>query len=147
MTAITFPIACTSKVSSAGSSSMSQASEIAVIKSGQKRNQYWLSVGRVSDAKVELMLAYWRALYGERVAENVAADLGASVNTARKWFDGTCAPSLLWFSRAISVYGPEFLAACYPDPHGWLNLAARMAEQDRIDAEIAALRARRRSVA
>lgn len=109
-------------------------------KSHQKSGQSWRRLGNLSEASADRVCGFLRALYPERTAENVAADLGCSVDTARKWFDGVCAPSFIWFSRMISVYGPQFLAAAFDQPDGWLTLAARMDEQEKLEAELARIK-------
>lgn len=85
-----------------------------------------------------------RRRYPMKTAQQVAADLGASIDTAENWVRGN-APSLRWFVVLVEVYGPEFLAAACPRLD-WLNEVVIAAEKQAIEKEMAALEMRRRQL-
>lgn len=85
---------------------------------------------------------FWRGRYPQKTAVEVAAALGAPVRTVENWLDGASAMSLRWFLQGVGVWGPDFLAACFEAPPAWLDAAARAAQRERLESEIALMQAR-----
>jgi hypothetical protein len=87
---------------------------------------------------------FWRRLYPVKTVQNVAGALGAPPRTVEKWLDGTSTLSVRWYLKALSVWGPDFLAASFDDPPDWVDQAAAAAERRRLERELAAIEARLR---
>ncbi len=103
------------------------------------------SVGKFSRgicAHPERVVAFLTSLYPTKMPEAVEADTGIPAATVRKW-PGS-APSFTAFVRLVMAYGPELLCACTDQPPAWLDEAARVARNARIEAKIAALSAQLR---
>ena len=114
---------------------------------GSKMRQASRRSGQLSDeCRTEVaqnIIDFLRRAYPVNTAINVAADTGVSAETVQKQIDRVSMPSAFNFMRYGAAYGPEFLAAAYPTQLGWLSDAAREAARRKLDAEIAALEARR----
>ncbi|ACL62093.1 hypothetical protein [Methylobacterium nodulans] len=63
------------------------------------------------------------------------------IDTATKWLSREALPNGRTLLLMICVYGPEFLAACLRDPPEWLQIAATEADQRRLEAKLAAVKA------
>jgi hypothetical protein len=87
--------------------------------------------------------AWLRGRHPGKTAECVAADIGISVNTVRKWLSRESRPNAVAVFRLIAAYGPEFLAAVYPKAPAWLSSIVRAERLASLDAEIADLQAAR----
>lgn len=95
----------------------------------------------------ERIIAFLRARYPVKTAENVAADTGLSPLTIQTWIDRCTAPNIVGIIALTAAYGPDFLSACMgektPD---WLVAAERKkraaelkARRAAIDAELATI--------
>ncbi|MCJ2051698.1 hypothetical protein [Methylobacterium sp. J-070] len=85
---------------------------------------------------------FLRSKYPIKTADNVAADTGLPVATVQRWLDRGSAPSLWALGKLIGAYDAEVLCAALESPPGWLVAAARQQERERLEREIAGLRAR-----
>ncbi len=96
----------------------------------------------------ERIIAFLRDQHPLKTAENVAADTGLSAETVQTWIDRGSAPNVVGMIYLVGAYGPEFLAAAMGDrAPQWLTAAGQDAELARLDAEMAALKARREALA
>lgn len=86
------------------------------------------------------LIRFLRTQHPCKTALNVAARTQLPADTVKKWLLGAALPN----GRAILVlscaYGPELLRAMLRHPPGWLDAAARGAEQVRLEAKLADLR-------
>ncbi len=85
---------------------------------------------------------FLRSKYPEKTAEHVAADTGLPVATVQRWLDRGSAPSLWALGKLIGAYDAEVLCAALENPPAWLVAASRQQERERLEREIAELRAR-----
>lgn len=85
---------------------------------------------------------FLRSKYPVKTAENVAADTGLPTATVQRWLDRGSAPSLWALGKLIGAYDAEVLCAALENPPAWLVAAARQQERERLEREIADLRAR-----
>lgn len=104
-----------------------------------------LSVAHRTDV-ADRIVAFLRARYPAKTAENVAADIGGAPGTIQKLIDRGSAPSALLFTRLVCAYGASFLRAAIETPPDWVVVAAReqeladlRAEQARIARKLEAL--------
>ena len=86
--------------------------------------------------------AFLRTKYPVKTADNVAADTGLPVATVARWLDRGSAPSLGAPGKLVGAYDAEVLCAALECPPAWLIAAARLQERERIERQIAGLRAR-----
>lgn len=77
-----------------------------------------------------------------KTAENVAAETGIPVATVASWLDRGSSPNAWALLNLVGAYGADVLCAAMESPPAWLRSAARQAERERVEAEIAALRAK-----
>lgn len=114
---------------------MPQASEKTVRQSGRKFGQLSAKRGQKCEPDGEAVVGFLRQLYPSKTAEFVAADVGLSATTVRKWLDRGSRPSFCAFVKLVATYGPALLAVAFgDDPPDWLARAA-------VDEEMATLRA------
>ena len=85
---------------------------------------------------------FLRSKYPIKTADNVAADTGLPAATVQRWLDRGSAPSLWALGKLIGAYDAEVLCATLENPPAWLMAAARQQERERLEREIAGLRAR-----
>lgn len=82
---------------------------------------------------------FLRGEHPDKTAQHVAARTHLPADTVKKWLAGAALPN----GRAILIlacaYGPELLRAMLHRPPGWLDAAARGAEQVRLEARLAEL--------
>ncbi len=127
-------------------SSMTQSSRTRMEQS--PRNATTLVVGaRTTVCRDRTVVAdrfanFLRSKYPEKTAEHVAADTGLPVATVQRWLDRGSAPSLWALGKLIGAYDAEVLCAALENPPAWLVAAARQQERERLEREIAELRAR-----
>lgn len=91
----------------------------------------------------ERIVAFLRKRHPSKTAANVSAEAGLPTSTVAKWLEGAATPGLYAGLRLFDVYGPDLVAAAWPRQAGFLSTAARDAQREQIDAEIAALQAQR----
>lgn len=87
------------------------------------------------------LAVYLRRQYPEKTAQNVAARAKLPADTVKKWLLGAALPNGRAMLVLACAFGPEVLVAMLRSPPGWLVEAARAAEQARLEAQVAALRA------
>ena len=85
------------------------------------------------------MVRWPRARHPTKTAATVAGELGAPVETVANWLNHGTLPNGRMLVLMVCVYGPDFLAAILTDPPDWLSKAAMLAEQERLEAQIAAM--------
>ena len=85
--------------------------------------------------------AFLRAKYPLKTADNVAADTGLPVATISRWLDRGSAPSLWALGKLVGAYDAEVLLVILDHPPPWLMDEARRQERERIERQIATLRA------
>ena len=85
--------------------------------------------------------AFLRAKYPLKTADNVAADTGLPAATISRWLDRGSAPSLWALSKLVGAYDADVLLVILDHPPSWLIDEARRQERDRIERQIATLRA------
>lgn len=82
---------------------------------------------------------FLRGQHPDKTAQHVAARTHLPADTVKKWLAGAALPN----GRAILIlscaYGPELLRAMLHRPPGWLDAAARGAEQVKLEARLADL--------
>ena len=88
------------------------------------------------------LVRFLRGRYPDKTAANVSADTRLPADTVKKWLALVAAPNGRAMLVLACVYGPEVLVALLRRPPGWLLQSARMAEQVRLEAELAALTAK-----
>lgn len=108
-------------------------------KAGGKSGKFSDKTGKVSGDARERLVAFLRAVHPHKTADHVAADVHLSADTVRKWLDGSASPSCIALLRLISVYGPPLLAAVMDCQPGWLDVAHRAVEVQRLEQEQAVL--------
>jgi hypothetical protein len=79
--------------------------------------------------------AFLRRAYAKPA--EAAADLGESVRTVEKWFDGTSLPGFRGTLKLILAHGPDFIRAVAKPPPAWLSPEDVAAERARLDGAIA----------
>lgn len=84
---------------------------------------------------------FLRAQYPEKTAQNVAARTKLPADTVKKWLLGAALPNGRAMLVLACAFGPEVLVAMLRHPPGWLDEAARAAEQARLQAQLAELQA------
>ncbi|MFH6780918.1 hypothetical protein [Methylobacterium sp. MA0201] len=119
------------------------ASEIAVGHSSESKGQTWPQSWSLWERQIDAagMVRWLKARYPAKTAACVAADLNVPLDTVTKWLARENLPNGRTLVLMICVYGPEFLAALLRDPPDWLDLAANEADQARLMAQLATLRA------
>ncbi|GJD66429.1 hypothetical protein [Methylobacterium frigidaeris] len=119
------------------------ASEIAVGHSSESTGQTWPQSWSLWERQIDAagMVRWLKARYPAKTAACVAADLNVPLDTVTKWLARENLPNGRTLVLMICVYGPEFLAALLRDPPDWLDLAASEADQARLMAQLATLRA------
>lgn len=119
------------------------ASEIAVGHSSESTGQTWPQSWSLWERQIDAagMVRWLKARYPAKTAACVAADLNVPLDTVTKWLARENLPNGRTLVLMICVYGPEFLAALLRDPPNWLDLAANEADQARLMAQLATLRA------
>ena len=116
---------------------------VSMEQSSQTREQLSQVARQMSDARADRVVAFLGKLHPVKTCENVAAETGIRAATVRQWVARESAPNFRALFRLMCAYGPDLLCAALDNPPRWLSEAARAEEQARIDAEIAALQARR----
>ncbi|WP_156295605.1 hypothetical protein [Methylobacterium aquaticum] len=96
----------------------------------------------------ERIVAFLRSRHPFKTAEFAAAETNLKAETIQKILDRVSMPSGVTLIYLVGAYGPEFLAAAMGDrAPQWLTAAGQDAELARLDAEMAALKARREALA
>lgn len=88
------------------------------------------------------LCAFLRGRHPVKTAEHVAAETDLSVATVASLLERGSAPSALTLLALVGAYGAEVLCAAMERPPAWLSAAARQAERERVEAQIASLRAK-----
>ncbi|WP_331292380.1 MULTISPECIES: hypothetical protein [Methylobacterium] len=88
------------------------------------------------------LCSFLRGRHPVKTAENVAAETGIPVATVASWLDRGSSPNAWALLSLVGAYGADVLCAAMENPPAWLRAAARQAERERVEAEIAALRAK-----
>lgn len=83
------------------------------------------------------VVAFLHARHPSKMADNVAAETGISSNTIRAIEERQSAPSAAVLYRLAAIYGPDFLAQCFPGL-AWLGDAATRERQRALHARISA---------
>ncbi|MBY0259577.1 hypothetical protein [Methylobacterium sp.] len=84
---------------------------------------------------------FLREQYPDKTAQNVAARTKLPADTVKKWLLGVALPNGRAMLVLACAFGPEVLVAMLRHPPGWLDEAARGAEQARLQAQLADLQA------
>ncbi|WP_448148994.1 hypothetical protein [Labrys miyagiensis] len=79
--------------------------------------------------------SFLRKTYPNKVADNVAADIGLPVDTVKKWFARQNVPNGLAVVKLIGAYGPELAVEIMVDPPSWLSEAKRDHERAQLKAQ------------
>lgn len=98
--------------------------------------------GEASKALGERVADFLRLRHPAKTAANVAADAGLPSGTVAKWLEGAATPSLYAGLKLADAYGPDFVAAVWPNGLGFLADAARAEQARRLRAQIADLQAK-----
>ena len=93
-------------------------------------------------ALMDRIITHLREVHPRKPADFVAAEIGISVNTVRKWFSGESTPSAPAVFALINAYGPEFIAAAVPDAPSWLRSAVRTEQLEALKAQADAIKRR-----
>jgi transcriptional regulator with XRE-family HTH domain len=108
-----------------------------------KREQFGGTREQFGGACADRLAAFLRGARPTKTACAVAADLGLSARTVEKWMTGEARPNVAAVVALACAYGPEAVAALMRDPPAWLDEAVRLRRRAALDAEMAALQARR----
>lgn len=98
-------------------------------------------VGEDRTVVADRIAAFLRQKYPTKTAEHVAADTGISAGTVARWLDRGSAPSAWALCRLVGAYDADVLCAILDNPPAWLLAAARQEERERVERQIAQLRA------
>jgi len=85
-----------------------------------------------SKALGERIAAFLRQTHPAKTAQNVSADTGLPASTVAKWLEGASTPGVYAGFKLADAYGPDFIAAVWPERLGFLAKAARMEERERL---------------
>lgn len=99
-------------------------------------------VGENRTVVAERLNDFLRAKHPVKTAEHVAADTGIAAATIARWLDRGSAPSAWALLALVGAYDAEVMCAVMAKPPAWLVARARQSERERVEAQIAALRAR-----
>lgn len=88
------------------------------------------------------LCSFLRGRHPVKTAENVAAETGIPVATVASWIERGSSPNAWALLNLVGAYGAEVLCAAMESPPAWLRSAARQAERERVEAQIAALRSK-----
>lgn len=94
---------------------------------------------KLSGFCAESWARFFHRVHPVKTAAAVAAEIGVSASTVENWLDGTSAPSLPAFVKAVQHYGPGCLAAAFARPPAWVDATARAQKRAAIEAEISRL--------
>lgn len=99
------------------------------------------TVGEDRTVVAERLSSFLRAKHPSKTADNVAADTGIGAATVARWLDRGSTPRMDSLSQLVGAYGAEVLCAILDRPPPALIAAARQEERERVEGEIARLRA------
>ena len=88
------------------------------------------------------LCSFLRSRYPVKTAENVAAETGIPAATVASWLERGSSPNAWALLSLVGAYGADVLCAVMEQPPAWLRTAARQAERERVEAQIAALRSK-----
>ncbi|MGC5781624.1 hypothetical protein [Methylobacterium sp. NFXW15] len=113
-------------------------------KSGLTWDLFFSNTGHDWSGEIDMsgLVRFLRGRYPDKTAANVSADTRLPADTVKKWLGLVAAPNGRAMLVLACVYGPEVLVAVLRRPPGWLVQSARMAEQVRLEAELAELTAK-----
>lgn len=116
--------------------------ENAVRKSGPFEDHSFLKSDHSwSDVDMDGLARFLKDRHPDKTAVHTADAVGVPEATVKKWLLKLARPNGLGVLRLACAYGPEVLVAMLPAAPNWLRFAAREAEQARMEARMAALRA------
>lgn len=120
------------------STSMPTASRSAMGKSGRSNGRIVPCDGRTLGERVA---SYLRAKHPEKTAPYVASEIGVSAETVRKWLEQGSVPNGAAMLALIRRYRMSFVDVVLgDDADEWIAELARQEEQERLEAEAAAIR-------
>lgn len=113
--------------------------------SGRTMGKSDRSSGRIvpSDGRTlgERVASYLRAKHPEKTALYVASEIGISAETVRKWLEQGSVPNGAAMLALIRRYRMSFVDGVLgEDADDWITDLARQEEQERLEAEAAAIR-------
>ncbi|GEP12276.1 hypothetical protein MMMDOFMJ_1645 [Methylobacterium gnaphalii] len=88
------------------------------------------------------LVRFLRAQHPDKTPAAVSALTKLPIDTVKNWMVGRAAPNGRAMLVLACVYGPEIMVAMLRDPPGWLDAAARAAEQARLETQLAELQAK-----
>jgi transcriptional regulator with XRE-family HTH domain len=78
--------------------------------------------------KVSRICGYLRGLHPIKTEARVSDDTGIASETVAQWLKNDRWPSIIHLFTLIGAYGPDFLAAMYPNSRIWISPAQRLEE-------------------
>ena len=100
---------------------------------------------------IEAVATFLRRRHPANTADMVADATGISAKTVRNWLAGTNEMRALHLIMLVGEYGPDVLAAAWPEAWGqlpgWLDAAQIEAEHAALDAEMQRIENRRLELA
>lgn len=84
---------------------------------------------------MDKLLEYFRAAYPHGPAENVAAETDIPLETVKTWFKRRSGLSAGHLLTLANVYGPDVLAAAWPNAPWWLSNAQRQVMRRKLHEE------------
>lgn len=121
-----------------GPHSMLTASGISMEQSSRNNTTV---VGEDRTVVADRISSFLRAKHPVKTAENVAADTGISPATVARWLDRGSAPSIPQLGKLVGAYDAEVLCVILDHPPAWMVSRAREQERERLERQIATLRA------
>ena len=107
-------------------------------KSGRSNGRITPSDGRTLGERVA---SYLRAQHPDKTAIYVAAEIGVSAETVRKWLEQNSVPNGRVMLALIRRYRMSFIDNVLgEDADGWIAELARQEEQERLEAQASAIR-------
>lgn len=110
---------------------------------GQRCPRRKASLPIVGEPDVASLIAFLRAAHPRDTAKCVAAAIDAPPETIGNWLKGKAQPSLRHFGRLMMAYGPDLVAATFPNAPAWLDAAKRDARLRKVEEAMAELKAER----
>lgn len=99
------------------------------------------AVGEDRTVVADRVSAFLRAKHPVKTADNVAADTGIPAATVARWLDRGSAPSIPQLGKLVGAYDAEVLCVILDQPPEWMVSRARQQERERLERQIATLRA------